>query len=433
MTMTPWGRADELRERKLSPGPGTARPVVERSQRERLMGATVAVVAEKGYAATRVADLLEVSGVSRNAFYKLFENKQQCFLATLEGVAQATGEVVMDAYTSAEGSWDERLGSAFETLAKLCVVQPAAARIGLVEVYAAGPEALEYLEAIDARIMRVIHHALKESPERAEMPREVLVAILGGLRKIMHTRLREGRERELPALVPGLLEWALSYRTPSQRLKRPRKPPAALAAKRPAPDDSRARILYAVTDLVAEKGYPDMAITEIADRARVSLSTFYVHFKGKEDAFLATLADAQRRVLEATLPYYLAAGDWPHAISAASRAFFGFLATEPTTAQLGGVGVWATGPAALDQRAQGMAGFGAQLDEGYRQYPGAGLVAAEAIGASVDALLYAQLRAKGAERLYEIATAAAFIALAPFVGSEDASVLANAEPPKVTT
>jgi AcrR family transcriptional regulator len=431
MTLTPWGRADELRARKLPPGPATPKDLVERNQRERLMGATVAAMAEKGYAATRVADILEIAGVSRNAFYRQFANKQDCFLATLEAIAVMTGRVVRNAYEKADGPWDKRLEAAFVAITELTVQHPAAARIGLVEVYAAGPEALDYLEGIDRRVERVILEELRESPERAEMPREIVRAVLGGLRKVMHTRVREGRERELPALVPGLLDWALSYRTPPQRLKRPRKPPKHLAAQRPPPDDARQRILYAVTDIVAEKSYHDMAITEIADRAAVSLTTFYVHFRGKEDAFLATLADAQRRVSEATLPVFLAAKDWPRSISAGARAFFGFLATDPTTAQLGVVGVWATGPAALDLRAQGMANFSALLDEGYRQYPGASLATAEAIGASVDALLFDKLRRTGAERLYEVAPTAAFITLAPFVGSEQAAEIANLEPPKV--
>ena len=50
------------------------------SQRERLLLATLKVVAERGYEATRVEDLLAVSGVSRNAFYKVFGNKQELSL-----------------------------------------------------------------------------------------------------------------------------------------------------------------------------------------------------------------------------------------------------------------------------------------------------------------------------------------------------------------
>src|ERR1700710_3048415 len=105
MTKTPWGDAATLRERKLRPGRGTPRLEAERNQRERLFAAMVATVAEKGYEATTVADLVELSGVSRSAFYKHFEDKQACFLAAIEamvGPALATLAATPD--TGMEGA-----------------------------------------------------------------------------------------------------------------------------------------------------------------------------------------------------------------------------------------------------------------------------------------------------------------------------------------
>jgi AcrR family transcriptional regulator len=78
---TPWGDARTLRDRKLRPGQRLPPDQVARNQRARLFAALVAVVAEKGYEATRVADLLELSGVSRSAFYEHFGDKEDCLLA----------------------------------------------------------------------------------------------------------------------------------------------------------------------------------------------------------------------------------------------------------------------------------------------------------------------------------------------------------------
>ena len=47
-----------------------------RSQRERLFGAMVSISSEKGYEATRIADLVKLAGVSRAAFYEHFEDKR---------------------------------------------------------------------------------------------------------------------------------------------------------------------------------------------------------------------------------------------------------------------------------------------------------------------------------------------------------------------
>ena len=72
MVATPWGQSGELRDRRLRPGPGTPREDVLANQRQRLFGAMVASVAERGYVATTVNDLAEISGVSSRTFYDFF-------------------------------------------------------------------------------------------------------------------------------------------------------------------------------------------------------------------------------------------------------------------------------------------------------------------------------------------------------------------------
>ena len=53
----------------LRPGPGHSPELVAQNQRERLLAATVVAVADRGYEATPVAELLKLSGVSRTTFY----------------------------------------------------------------------------------------------------------------------------------------------------------------------------------------------------------------------------------------------------------------------------------------------------------------------------------------------------------------------------
>ena len=76
----------------LRPGRGTPRDEAERNQRERLFAAMVATVAEKGYEATTVADLVKLSGVSRSAFYRHFADKEECFLTAAEALIEPTLE-----------------------------------------------------------------------------------------------------------------------------------------------------------------------------------------------------------------------------------------------------------------------------------------------------------------------------------------------------
>ena len=73
------------------------REEAERNQRERLFAAMVASVAEKGYEATTVADLVELSGVSRSAFYRTSSDKEECFLAACEALVEPTvGAIIGD-------------------------------------------------------------------------------------------------------------------------------------------------------------------------------------------------------------------------------------------------------------------------------------------------------------------------------------------------
>ena len=52
---------------------------------ERLLRALAAVVAEKGYPETTIADIVERAGTSQSAFYEHFESKEDAIVAALDG------------------------------------------------------------------------------------------------------------------------------------------------------------------------------------------------------------------------------------------------------------------------------------------------------------------------------------------------------------
>lgn len=389
-----------------------------------MLGATVAVVADLGYEATRVADIIRVAGVSRSAFYKHFDNKRECFIATIDEVVRAVSQTIATTYESHDGSWDARLRAALDEFVALTVAQPAAARLCFVEVYAAGADAIEHVERIGDNFVTLAMDALQESPERAGAPRELVRAVVGGLRQIIYTRLLYERQHELTELAPDLFDWCLSYHAPVEPLRRPRKPPE-LPPTAPDEDVQRQRILDAVFDIAVEKGYRQMTITEIAQRASVSLSTFYLLFEGKPEVFLAAIDDGERRLLEITLPAYLGGSDWPHAVRDGLHAFFAFMACNPATATLGGLDIFAGGNVAQERQERSRQRFQALLGPGFEQYPETSPVVAEAVGGAIAELLYQRLRTKDPRRLYEMAPAAAFVALSPFVGAEAATAIAN--------
>ena len=60
---------------------------VRASQRERLVRAMLETVAERGYEATTVPDVVARARVSRNAFYEFFDDKIDCFIAACDDAA----------------------------------------------------------------------------------------------------------------------------------------------------------------------------------------------------------------------------------------------------------------------------------------------------------------------------------------------------------
>src|SRR5215218_6805837 len=84
--------------RALPRGPHhLARDEVMASQRGRMLDAMAQVVAEKGYGAATVADVIERAGVSRKTFYEHFRDKEACFLAAFDTGVEILLTIIGDA------------------------------------------------------------------------------------------------------------------------------------------------------------------------------------------------------------------------------------------------------------------------------------------------------------------------------------------------
>jgi AcrR family transcriptional regulator len=136
------------RHRALPRGPhGLSRDEVSRSQRERMLEAMTAAVADKGYANTVVADVVARSGVSRATFYQQFRDKEDCFQAAYEANAALVAEVMeaglRDVQADTERAPLEKLDHVLGLYLAALASAPDLARVFLVEVYAAGPVAIQ--------------------------------------------------------------------------------------------------------------------------------------------------------------------------------------------------------------------------------------------------------------------------------------------------
>lgn len=426
-TKTPWGEVGALRDRRLLPGRGVPREQIERDQRQRLYAAIVAVTTSKGYQETTVADLIEMAGVSRTAFYRYFATKEECFQATLEAILGPTEKLAASSIPD-QGSWEDRAQRALGAFIDLIVAQPAAARLCLVEAYAAGPAAIARVEEALNSFRDLVSFVLDQLPGRDRMPTEMTEAMFGSLRKVIHTRLYRHAEDELVKLAPKLLELGFSYRRPPRPL---RAPAPRRAANNGTPLerqlDPAERIERATMTTVAAKGYRDTTITDIATAGKTSLSTFYAHFDGKAEAFESALYSARLRMLAATLPASRRARSWPEAVRGEVRASLSFFESEPHFARLIAVEVYAAGNDALARRDVAIETIQRSIEKGYEYAPKASPVAGEAIASCLYSMFSERVQAKGTRNLQSIGPLAIYMTLAPFIGADQACAMANGE------
>jgi AcrR family transcriptional regulator len=409
----------------LPPGRGTPREEAERNQRERLFAATVATVAEKGYEATTVADLVNLSGVSRSAFYRHFADKQECFLTAAEALIEPSLKLIERSEDAPTG--EGRSQQALEAFLKLIASQPAASKMCFVEIYAAGPAGVAVVEKTLDAFEEFVSGLFEQIPDRKNMPGQMVRAMIGGLQKVIHKRLYRDEQDELVALAPEIWRWWLSYPPPPGSLQAARR-----RAQSPRPFSDRQavanppeRVLRALAAIVAEKGYPATTVAEIVERASTSQRTFYEHFANKEEAMVAALDSGSAQMLGTTLPAFRRAPDWQHAVRSAYEAMFAFGVEEPEYSRLGAVEMYAAGKRALQTRDTIMEGLEALLAPGYELAPETPAIAAEAIGGAVYALVYDQVKAHGPETLPELVPMATYMTLAPFLGAADAYELAT--------
>jgi AcrR family transcriptional regulator len=424
MVQTPWGNVDELRSRKLRPGGASPEEETAANQRERIFGAIVAAVAEKGYEATTVADVSDLSGVSKSSFYEHFADKEAAFAATVEALLAPALEY---ARANGIGGDEEDARRGFEGGLAQIVSQAAAARLCLVDIYAAGPRTVALLEGTLAEFERLLAQTFDRIDGRRGMPAEIVRALIGGVQKVIYKRLLRGEEAKLFDLAPELWRWLLSVPPPPGPLRpsRVRTVRALSFEDRQLPSAPPERLLRALAAVVSEKGYQEAKIAEIVERAKTSRRTFYEYFDSKEDAMVAALDSGSAQMLAAALPAFRRGGDWRRAVRDTQRAMLHFAAEEPEYGRLGAVEMYGAGPRALEQREMVTEGMEGLLQPGYEVAPDVPPIAAEAVGGALYALLYDFVKTEGPERLPALVPTFVYVTLAPFLDADDAYAVAT--------
>jgi AcrR family transcriptional regulator len=187
---------------------GLDRQVVEASQRSRLLEAVGRAVAQRGYAAATVDDIVRGAGVSKKTFYEHFADKHDCFLAAYEAAAQELFGRMREAHSTSD-DWLERTRAGIAAYLHWLAAEPALARVFLIEVAAAGPRAAEARERMRDRyavlMQELQEQARADIPTLPRLPEEIFHAVVAAVDELVVRRIREATAKGLPELEPILL------------------------------------------------------------------------------------------------------------------------------------------------------------------------------------------------------------------------------------
>jgi AcrR family transcriptional regulator len=184
---------------------------VQASQRERLLRAAVAAIADKGYPDVTVADIVRRAKVSRAAFYLHFRGREDCFLAaTRRGGQLLFGRVMEAARALPDDTPDEAvLRTGLGAYVGFLADEPAFARVFFVDMPAAGPAAVERLQAASCRFAEINakwhRRARSRHPDWPAVPDEAYQALSGATAELIRSWVVADKTESLPELEDTLV------------------------------------------------------------------------------------------------------------------------------------------------------------------------------------------------------------------------------------
>jgi AcrR family transcriptional regulator len=166
------------------------------------------VVGTNGYDTASVRMVLDLTGLYRQAFYDEFADKDACYLEAFDfGVARM--EAVAGAAADEQESWQGKLRAGLSALLEALEADPDLARALVVEVHAAGPEALRRRSQAMKRVTNFIDSARNASEGGVSPPPIAAEGIVAGMHAVVHAKLAAGESEGFRELLPDFMYFAV--------------------------------------------------------------------------------------------------------------------------------------------------------------------------------------------------------------------------------
>jgi AcrR family transcriptional regulator len=175
---------------------------VRASQRERLLRGMLECVAQQGYEATTVPQVVAAARVSRNAFYEFFSDKADCFLAACD---QEADELLASLLAQDEASsWIEAVRTGTRLYLRWWQDRPALSRAYFIGLPSAGERAMRQRERQYARFREMFEalaaRARAEQPELEPLPPFIPPALVAAITELVAGEVRAGHVQHLTDL-----------------------------------------------------------------------------------------------------------------------------------------------------------------------------------------------------------------------------------------
>jgi len=396
------------------------------------------LAARDGYENVTIEHVSHLTGISQATFHKHFRNEESCFLDALICAQESVHDEVQRAVNGAPP--EHAAMATVAALVRFAYAQPELARLAMNESLAAGPPARGARDTGLTALAHLIEERQCWADPDTALPDIGVRALLGGVTRMLATRLRRGQEIDPSDLSEALATWIDSYGCPARQHrwktlgeKTPRKRSTTVAALLVAPESSnsragtpkeqwsaicRQRILLAAADIATRNGYLDTTVADITQKAGVEEQEFHALFADRHEVFAAVHEFFFQHLLAVTASAYFAGENWPERIWSAGEAFTEVFEQNPTLAYIGFVETHAGGPLAVERLEQSTEAFTIFLREGYEHASASppSETALEAIAATNTELAYAQVQQASPRHMGNLLPRVTQLVLAPFLG-----------------
>lgn len=180
--------------------------IAPRDQAERILLGLGEAVYDKGYAATTLADVAKQAATSIRTFYAHYETKEEAFVDAVD-LAVVQSEAAARTAARRAPDWPHAVRAGLTALCNYYAAEPPLAETVIVEVHAAGEQALRRHEEALAAIGELLAPGFEQAPATPAIVREAVPAAIDAL---LYDAIQAGGGPKVRAIAPTATYLALS-------------------------------------------------------------------------------------------------------------------------------------------------------------------------------------------------------------------------------